>query len=174
MSGNFKFFDLLEDLIGSQTNDTVEKTKDELKEYDVTTDEGYGNFMKFLGDLKIKAGKHSEFFKVILGEDVGDLIDRIAQEATDQHEAAKQKKEAETATKPQKSNTDSNKKTIDIAESHKCDCKTEQCPSDKVSDEKHQSICNIVDRYINENFDDDIDTSWLESELVEFACWLNK
>ena len=178
MSGNF--FDILESFVNSCTNNGAEKMKEELNGYDVTTDEGYGEYMKFLGDLRIKASKHNDFFKLIFGEDIGDVIDKLAQDVTNQYEAAKAERLAkEKAERQQKKEKESNINYVDhenagtkfdISKDHNKHC----MPSDDVSDEKYQSICNIVSRYVDENFDDDIDTSWLEAELVEFACWLGK
>ena len=180
------FFDIFGDFFKNY-EDSVDAVKEKINSYDLTTDEGYGEYMKFLGDLRVKADKYNDIFKIILGENVGDLIDRIAQDATNQYEEAKKKKageakkaeeaKKETVLKTNICKEQPSDKKIDIAEEHKC-CKCNDChawPSDKVSDEVYDSICNIVERYMDEySYDDEKLNDWLEAELIEFASWLHK
>ena len=211
------FFDILNDFMNSSEED-VKKTIDEVNNYDVTTDEGYGEYMKFLGDLRVKAAKYDGVFKVILGESGTELIDRIANEATAQYEEAKKKREEEARIEAlkkaeleekrkeaerieneirqkkedlikrnkefinkkmhQTAEPEDGCKKFDISDDHceKHTAKVGNMPSDNVDDDAYQSICNVVDRYM-ENFIAPYNTDYdacaeIEAELIEFACWL--
>ena len=192
------FFDTLEDFLKStenKTNEKVSQLNDEISKFDITTDDGYAKYMQFLGDLRIKATKHNAFFKVILGEDVDALLDRIAKEATDQYLKAKEEREiaakaehdrieAEKAEKLQqeqaaKAKSQTKQSKFDISEDHCTGCKpSTQYPSEAVSDEMYDSVCRIVRNYMDKNVNtDEYDPEFLdmlEAELIEYSCWLHK
>jgi len=191
------FFDALEDFLKStenKTNEKVSQLNDEISKFDITTDEGYAKYMQFLGDLRIKATKHNAFFKVILGEDVDALLDRIAKEATDQYLKAKEEREiaakaeydriaAEKADKLKqeqeaKAKQQNKQHKFDINEDHCTGCKPSKYPSEAVSDEMYDSVCRIVRNYMDKNINiDEYDPEFLdmlEAELIEYSCWLHK
>lgn len=192
------FFDVLEDFLKStesKANEKASQINDEIAKFDITTDEGYAKYMQFLGDLRIKAGKHSKFLNAVLGEDVNDLLDRIAKEATDQYLKAKEEREiaakaeydriaAEKAEKLKqeqaaKAKSQNKQRKFDISEDHCTGCKpSTQYPSEAVSDEMYDSVCRIVRNYMDKNIStDDYDPEFLdmlEAELIEYSCWLHK
>ena len=190
------FFDTLEDFLKStenKTNEKVSQLNDEISKFDITTDEGYAKYMQFLGDLRIKATKHNAFFKVILGEDIDVLLDRIAKEATDQYLKAKEEREiaakaeydriaaekAEKLKQEQSAKQQNKQHKFDINEDHCTGCKpSTQYPSEAVSDEMYDSVCRIVRNYMDKNINtDEYDPEFLdmlEAELIEYSCWLHK
>ena len=191
------FFDILNDFINIP-KEASQKFDDEIKDLDITTDEGYGKYMKFLGDIRVRSEKYNDFMKLVLGEDVSDLIDRMAKEATDQYtEAKKEREEAERVAEEKRKAEEIRKKkeemlrrNVELVKEKEAEAKKSKfdiskdhgkivlgtMPSDKVSDEVHQSICNVVSRYMETYIDpyvnDYDDRSEIEAELIEFACWL--
>ena len=184
------FLDALEDLVKSteiKTNEKVNEFRDELSKLDLTTDEGYSKYMNFLADLRIKASKHNAFFKAFLGEDASTMIDRIAQEATNQYMKAKKEREAEEARKAeeerkaklaeearkadedkQKQNKTAKTVKFDISKDHE----------QEKNDDLYASISRIVKKYINNEikpmgYKKEM-CDLLEAELIEYTCWLHK
>lgn len=169
------FLDILEDFFSMTEEKANEKLENITSQFDLTTDEGYSRYMEFLGDLRIKAKKHNDVLKFIIGEDVGELIDRIAQDATDKHFAAKAEKEKETRFNQVKESENKNDSKFDIHEDHKAsDTKYD---STDISDKEYESICRIVRNYVdnnivvNEEFDQDMCDA-LEADLLDYTCWL--
>ena len=167
--------DILEDFFSMTEEKANEKVENITSQFDLTTDEDYSRYMEFLGDLRIKAQKHNNVLKLIIGEDVGDLIDRIAQDATDKHLEAKTEKDREIKFTQAKESENKNDSKFDIHEDHKAS--DNECPSTEISDKEYESICRIVRNYIdnniviNEEFDQDMCDA-LEAELLEYTCWL--
>lgn len=176
------FLEALEDLVKSTESKANEKMNDfreEINKLDLSTDEGYSKYMNFLADLRIKASKYNTFFKTILGEDVSTLIDRIAQEATDQYMKAKKEREekeaealkAEEARKAEQARNTEVKKPkttkFDISSDH------QHSENDPLRD----SINRIVDKYVlNELLPAGWGEKWVESikdELVKYTYWLH-
>lgn len=183
---NENFFDLLDRFIKKTSDEN--QINEEL--YDLATEEGYGNYMKFLGELRVRAEKYNDIFKLLLGEDVGTVIDQIAQKATDVYEKAKKEKaeaeekqrieqekkaKVENASKECKQCTCSKEK-IDIANEHQCsNFQTKKSlPSDNVNDNEYEKLCNLVNEYVDLVLPEKEGNEWIESELIEFACWLYK
>lgn len=158
----------------------------EVMNYDLTTKEGYSEYMKYLADLRIRSAQYNNVLKTFCGKTAEELIDEIAQKATDfynENNPVKPVKEEEQTFK--EDHTDNKSKEFyegDDTKEDTCDEDEKECqnPSDLVSDSILESINRIIDRYVNESLipnyggrlrQDDLD--WLTDELVEFACWLN-
>lgn len=181
----------------------------EVLEYDLTTNEGYCRYMEYLANIRKTAKEYNGILKIICGQTAEEILDSIAQKATDIYmEAQNNKQEAikannvDNCNSCKKSDEDSCKKSDEDANQNvkQCNCDNQHqqkytinneeelvdtyvFPSEKVDDDTYYHICNIVDRYFDEEINKYCETTGLEpddsfddvyNELIEFACWLNK
>lgn len=163
-----------------ESRDEIENSINRINEIfnlDLTTAEGYSEYMKYLGDLRIRVKEYDNLLKTISGKTGTEIIDEIAQKATTFYEENKNKKYIEepvNENKPENVVNDSQiKKDENSINEWICN------PSSLINDETIDSIENIVEKYINESLlpnyggrlrEDDL--NWLTDELIEFSCWL--
>ena len=169
---------------------------------DLSTYEGYTEYMKRLGEVRNKVKEYDEFVKCLSGKTATEILDDIAKKATSYYLENKDNGKKNVDEGSQVSvTTDKNKdiKTngnpnikrtvIDNSEVITNDKKPNKpktyatLPSDEVSDTEMTRLNRIVNRYFNESLlpwyeqygeltDDEAD--WLHNEILEFACWLKK
>lgn len=172
----------------------------EVLEYDLTTSEGYSKYMEYLADLRKRVKEYNNIIKLISGQTAEEMIDDIAQKATDIYMEAKKKqvseeyekaKEAELkqAESEMKSCTNNQGKNIEDSKKKCEDCQKDYYgepdendympnPSELVDDFTLKSVKRIVNNYTDEsllklvpNLEED-ELEWLKRELVEYTCWI--
>lgn len=160
---------------------------------DLSTYEGYTEYMKRLGEVRNKVKDYDEFVKCLAGKTATEILDDIAKKATSYYlENCKTKKESIQKEQEQKCTRDEKEPNV-----KQCNCNVDNqkkytinkaddvyvFPSERVDDETYSHICNIVDRYVDEEISKYCEINGLEpddsfddvyNELVEFACWVSK
>lgn len=164
---------------------------------DLTTYEGYTEYMKRLGEVRNKVQEYDELVKCLAGKTATEILDDIAMKATSYYLENKDKKQSNIkveANEPKcdttcKQNGNIKRTVIDNSEVVTNDKKPNKpktyatLPSDEISDTEMTRLNRIVNRYFNESLlpwyeqyseltDDEAD--WLHNEILEFACWLKK
>lgn len=169
---------------------------------DLSTYEGYTEYMKRLGEVRNKVKEYDEFVKCLAGKTATEILDDIAMKATSyylENKGNDKKNNVEDdpvlvtcdKNKDIKTNCNPNiKRTVidnsEVVTNDKTPNKTKTyatLPSDEVSDTEMTRLNRIVNRYFNESLlpwyeqygeltDDEAD--WLHNEILEFACWLKK
>jgi len=169
---------------------------------DLSTYEGYTEYMKRLGEVRNKVKDYDEFVKCLAGKTATEILDDIAKKATSYYlenkdngkkniDEGSQVSVTSDKNKDIKTNGNPNIKrtVIDNSEVVTNDKKPNKpktyatLPSDEVSDTEMTRLNRIVNRYFNESLlpwyeqygeltDDEAD--WLHNEILEFACWLKK
>lgn len=172
--------------------DSINNVNDVIQ-YDLTTDEGYSKYMEYLGKLRNKFDSGNDpsanaFLKLICGQTATEILDEIAQKATDVHEEAKKQREkplTEKCTNEKICEWKNNDNTLDKCEKDcNCDKTTEPekyvNPSERIPYSTYENICTIVDRYFdtelipnNEDLDEN-DLDFIYGEIIEFASWLKQ
>ena len=169
---------------------------------DLKTYEGYSQYMKNLGELRNMVNQRGEYFnnitKQITGKTATEILDSVAKEVTSYYIENQNQNKKEPNQKEQEQKCTCNEKEPNIKQ---CNCNTDGqkkytineadeneddvyvFPSMKVDDETYSHICNIVDKYVDEEVSKYCDINGLEpddsfddvyNELIEFACWLSK
>ena len=169
---------------------------------DLSTYEGYTEYMKRLGEVRNKVKEYDEFVKCLAGKTATEILDDIAKKATSYYlenkdNGKKNIDEGDSASVTSDKNKDIKttgnpniKRTVidnsEVITNDKKPNKTKTyatLPSDEVSDTEMTRLNRIVNRYFNESLlpwyeqygeltDDEAD--WLHNEILEFACWLKK